>query len=498
MKSFKALAAVAIAAALAMGSVTGAGAAGKTLSLGAIAKPVSFAADQAEYGNRAWFYQAVYDSLLVKSEDGTLKAGLATKWAYNALQTQLTLTLRTGVKFTDGTPVNAAAVVKNIIANRDKNGPTANYLASVKQVVADGNNVILGLKAADPALLDYLANTAGTIAAPSTIGKASAATSPVGSGPYILDKTKTRAGSKYVYKANPTYWNKANRKYDALVINIYEDATAMTNALKSGAVQGGNVTTTTVNTLKAAGLKMAPGYVDAKGIYFSSRSNSKSCVSDVNVRRAINTAFDRAAMLKSLDNGFGKVTTQYFSNASKGYDVALDKKYAYSIDAAKALMAKSSFPNGCTITMPTFAPYFGEAVYSIIKSQLGKIGVTVKEVEETGGTFISNILGNKYDAYLMQFERAGNSWQFLNFMITKGATFNTDNYEEATVTKLINDFSKASAAKQPAILKAINTELVNNAWFCPWYALQSNFAYKGIVVKSAQAGNIIPFLYNIK
>jgi peptide/nickel transport system substrate-binding protein len=203
-------------------------------------------------------------------------------------------------------------------------------------------------------------------------------------------------------------------------------------------------------------------------------------------------------MLKSLDNGFGKVTTQYFSNASKGYDVALDKKYAYSIDAAKALMAKSSFPNGCTISMPTFAPYFGEAVYSIIKSQLGKIGVTVKEVEETGGTFISNILGGKYDAYLMQFERAGNSWQFLNFMITKGATFNTDNYEEATVTKLINDFSKASAAKQPAILKAINTELVNNAWFCPWYALQSNFAYKGIVVKSAQAGNIIPFLYNIK
>lgn len=498
MKSFKALAAVAIAAALAMGSVTGAGAAGKTLSLGNLTAPVSLAADQAEYGNRVWYYQAVYDTLLIKSEDGTLKPSIATKWEYNALQTQLTLTLRTDVKFTDGTPLNAAAVVKNIVANRDKNGPTANYLSAVKQVVADGNKVILGLKAADPALLDYLADTAGLIAAPSTIGKASAATSPVGSGPYILDKTKTRAGSKYVYKANPNYWNKANRKYDALVINVLTDPTAMVNALKSGAIQGGNVQPANVNTLKSAGLMMASGYLDAKGIYFSSRTNPKSCISDVNVRRAINTAFDKAALLKGVDNGFGKVTTQYVASSSKGYIAALNSKYAYSVDAAKALMAKSAFPNGCTITMPTFAPYFGEAVYSIIKSSLAKIGVTVKEVEETGPTFISNIIGAKYDAYMMIFERAGNPWKFLNFMITKGSTFNNDNYEEATVTKLIADFAKASEAKRPAILKAINTELVNNAWFAPWYEIQSNFAYKGIVIKSAQAGNAIPFLYNIK
>lgn len=498
MKSFKALAALAIAAALAMGTVTGAGAAGKTLTLGAITKPVSLAADQAEFGNRAWFYQAVYDGLLTKSEDGTLKPGLATKWTYNPARTQLTLALRTGVKFTDGTPVNPAAVVKNLVANRDKNGPTANYLAAVKTVVASGDNVVLNLKAADPALLDYLADSAGFIASPKTIGTSAAKTSPIGSGPYILDKTKTRAGSKYVYKANPDYWNKANRKYDALVINIYEDATAMTNALKSGAVQGGNVVTTSVSTLKGAGLKMASGYVDAKGIYFSNRSDSTSCISDVNVRRAINTVFDRAAMLKSLDNGFGVVTTQYFASSSKGFISSLNSKYPYSVDAAKALMAKSAFANGCTITMPTFGAYFGEASYSIIKSQLAKIGITVKEVEETGGTFISNILGAKYDAYLMQFERAGNAWQFLNFMVTPGATFNVDKYSEPTVAKLIDKFAKASAANQPAILKSINTELVNNAWFAPWYALQSNFAYKGIVVKSAQAGNIIPFLYNIK
>jgi peptide/nickel transport system substrate-binding protein len=484
MKKFKAFAAVAIAAALAMGTVSTAGAAGKTLTLGSIAKPINLAADHAEYGNRAWYYQAIYDTLMIKTEDGTLKPSLATKWSYNTLKTQLTLTLRTDVKFTDGTPVNATAVVKNLIANRDGSGPTANYLASVKQVVADGNKVVLGLKEADPALLEYLADSAGT--------------SPVGSGPYILDKAKTRAGSKYVFKSNPNYWNKANRKYDNLVISVYEDITAMGNALKSGAVQGGNVFPQTVSTVKASGFKFAQGYLDVKGIYFSARTDSKSCVSDVNVRRAINHVFDRAAMLKSLDNGFGKVTTQYVNSSSKGYVAALNNKYPYSIDEAKALMAKSAFAKGCTISMAAFTPVFGEAGYSIIRSQLGKIGITVKEVEETGGTFIANIMAPKYDAYLMIFERAGNPWKMMNFMITPGATFNNDGYTEPAVTKLINDFKKASEAKQPAILKAINTELVNNAWFAPWYEIQGNFAYKGIVVKSAQAGNAIPYLYNIK
>jgi peptide/nickel transport system substrate-binding protein len=86
----------------------------------------------------------------------------------------------------------------------------------------------------------------------------------------------------------------------------------------------------------------------------------------------------------------------------------------------------------------------------------------------------------------------------LNFMITSNGTFNNDGYAEPTVTKLIESFKTAAESKKPAILKAINTELVNNAWFAPWYEIQGNFAYKGIVVKSAQAGNATPYLYNIK
>jgi peptide/nickel transport system substrate-binding protein len=499
MKKLKAFAAVLAAVALAMSSAPAGLAAGKTLTLGATQKPVSLAADQGEYGQFVWYYQSVYDTVLRQKEDGTIVPGLATKWSYNADQTILTLEIRRGVKFSDGTALNAAAVAKNLNANKVNKGPNASQLTSLKSAIAKGENqVVVTLTDTDPAFVNYLANAAGLIASPKTIGSAAAASNPIGSGPYILSASKTRPGSKYVYTANPTYWDKSNRKYDNLVINVYADQSAMVNAIRSGAVQGGNVAdAAAANSLVNSGMKSSSSFLDAQGIYFSDRSGKhNTCIAKKEVRQAINMAFDRPALAQSLANGEARVTTQFFPTFNAGFDSALDKKYAYDIDGAKRLMTAAGYANGCSITMPTVAGYFGEATYAVIKSQLGKIGITVVEVSE-GNTFFENILGNKYDAYFMSFGRDAEPWQMLNFMIAPKAQFNTDGYATPTVTKLIADYKKATAAKRPAILKSINREITNDAWFAVWYAKKSNFIYTDIVIKQAQAGSNFPFLYNI-
>ncbi|MEY4320620.1 MAG: hypothetical protein RLZZ471_561 [Actinomycetota bacterium] len=496
MKFVKALAAVIATAALAMGTVTASQAASSTLTLGAVAKPSTLLYSQAEAGNRVWFFQASYDQLMREKEDGTIVPALATSWTYNNAQTVLTLKIRSGVKFTDGSTLDAGDVVASLKAFKAGNGPTANYLDSMASATAQGTDtVVIKLSQTDPAFLHYLANTAGTIGSPK-----STATVPVGTGPYILNTSATIAGSKYVYEANPDYWDKANRAYDNLVIYIYEDQTALVNALRSGTIQGGNVADpAAAKSLTSAGLKSSQSYLDAKGIYFDDRSGKQgSCIKDVNVRKAINMVFDRAALVKSLEGGNGLPTGQYIPTYNAGYDKSLDAMYKYDVAAAKKLMASSKFAKGCTITMPTFAPYFGQAVYDIINAQLGKIGIKVKETAEAGGTFISNILGNKYNAYLMQFERAGEPWTLINFMLTKNATFNQEGYSNAKVTKAIADYKAATADKRAPILKALNRVLVEDAWFCVWYAKQANFVYKGATIKAPQTGNIIPFLYNIK
>ena len=105
----------------------------------------------------------------------------------------------------------------------------------------------------------------------------------------------------------------------------------------------------------------------------------------------------------------------------------------------------------------------------------------------------------KWPAYLMQFERSINTWKMLNFMVTDNSLFNNDKFSSSTVSSLIGRYQGASdEATRISIAKKINTALVNEAWFIPFYEKQANFAFKGIKIKSAQAGNVIPFLYNIK
>ncbi len=102
----------------------------------------------------------------------------------------------------------------------------------------------LKLKAPDPGLIDYLASVGGVMASPKSLKSPTVATTPVGSGPYVLDKAGTVAGSTYTYKRNQAYWNAAAFPYDKVVIKPMNDLTARLNALKAGQV---NATTATAS-----------------------------------------------------------------------------------------------------------------------------------------------------------------------------------------------------------------------------------------------------------
>lgn len=117
MFRWKATAALAVAAALTLtgcaGDNTGGGdGGGAQLTLGAIAAPTSYDIGAgAEYGNRSPFFQAVFDTILQKNSQGEIEPWLATAWEYNDDNTVLTLTLRDDVTFSDGTTLDADAVV---------------------------------------------------------------------------------------------------------------------------------------------------------------------------------------------------------------------------------------------------------------------------------------------------------------------------------------------------------------------------------------------------
>jgi len=313
------------------------------------------------WGNESLYNQAVYDSLLQVSPAGVIEPHLATAWSYNAAKTVLTMTLRTGVKFTDGTPFDASVAAQNLEAFHKGTSNNASFLINMASAAAvSPTTLVIRLKQPDPAFLTYLAQAAGSQESPKAWKSPTAATVPVGSGPYVLDTKATVVGSSYVFTANPNYWDKPEQHYSKIVMNVYTSATTVLDAIEGGQVNAANTfDDTTIPQIQNAGFAVYPLQLNWAGLSLADRNGRMSGpLGNVKVRQAINYAFDRAALLKDMSEGYGSVTSQVFPTSSPGYERSLDSYYSFDPAKAKQLLAEAGYPHGFTLDMPSITSAF--------------------------------------------------------------------------------------------------------------------------------------------
>ena len=500
MFRWKSLTAVAAVVAL---SLTGCAAdstsssdAATTLTLGVVVPASTFAAADMNFATQTAYGQAVYDTLLKADPSGEVGPGLATEWSYNEDNTVLTLTLRDDVTFTDGTKFDADAAAQNITRFRDGASANASYLKTVSAATAtDATTLQITLTEADPALLHYLTQNAGMVESPAAFANADLQTNPVGSGPYILDTGKTVVGTSYEFSKNPKYWDPSSVHYDNLSLKVYADATALLNAVKGGQVNGAAVAdSSTIPEFEAAGYTMNSFELDWTGLILVDRAGTiNPAFKDVRVRQAINYAFDTAAMLKAVAEGLGTPTTQIFPTTSAAYDKKLDKRYAYDPAKAKALLAEAGYASGLTIDMPTTA-FVSPAVFTLVQQQLKDVGITVNYTD-AGNNFIADVLAPKYAATWMQLQQ-DTDWALINFELAPNSTFNPAKYSDPTVDALIATVHTGTQDEADAAVKKLNAYIVEQAWFAPWYRVQSNFATDAKTKVVTQVGNTYPYLWN--
>lgn len=485
MFRWKATAATIAIAALALTGCAGAGDDGSSgsdsgradrLTLTAIVAPTSYDIGQgAEYGNRSPFFQAVFDTVLQKNSAGEIEPWLATEWEYNEDNTVLTLTLRDDVEFTDGTPLDAEAVVASFERFRDGTSPQAATFAGKEFAAVDATTVTITQPAPDPSLINLLSIAPGLIQAPSTFDDPDSATEPIGSGPYVLDTASTVTGTTYVYTANPDYWNADAVKYDNLTINVIEDPTATLNALKAGEANGAKIVNNdTIPEIEASGWTIESNELDFHGLLLFDRNGTMAPeLADVKVRQAINMAFDREALLEALQAGYGTVTEQVFPETSVGYDDALDSTYEYDPEGAKELLAEAGYPDGFSIDMMS-TPAF-QTTFDLVAQQLADIGITVNYTDPGTGNFITDMLAPKYPATWMALEQ-NPDWQLINFMIAPDATFNPFHSQDPQVDEYISTIQNGTQEEADQATKDLNAWIVENAWFAPFFRVQGTYA----------------------
>ncbi|MFD3308632.1 ABC transporter substrate-binding protein [Streptomyces sp. NPDC058694] len=416
-------------------------------------------------GYQGWTGEAVYQSLIQCDALGKPQPDAAESWTFKKDNTGVTFQLRSGMKFSDGTPVDSAAV-KASIAYIGQHGGQAARFASMRVDTPDSRTVVIAVPKPNPTLVGRMCEA--KLASPKFLASGQVNKAPVGSGPYTLDQSATTSGSVYTFAKNDAYWNAKAYPYKKLVIKKITSETAVLNALKTGQLDGSLITQATYNEAEASGLKVVKLRGNTTRLLLTDHQGKKiPALGNVNVRRAMNMVFDKEAMAKDLYRGLASPAVQIFRPGSSAYIKDLKDPYPYNVEKAKDLMAKAGYAKGFTVEIPFMQGQNLEALIPVVKQQLGLLNITVKQVTLSGPNAISELLSGKYPMPLWQLGNYGESLQDIADYVLPDGIWNVMHQPDPTVAKLYDKVLTSSGQESAAAQQEINRYISDQAWFVP-------------------------------
>ncbi|MFE0190140.1 ABC transporter substrate-binding protein [Streptomyces sp. NPDC058989] len=250
----------------------------------------------------------IFDGLLTHDAAMKLKPALAAKLPQVSDDGRTyTFTLRQGVRFSDGTPFTADDVVftyDTILDEKTNNASKAELDALDKVEKKDDKTVVFRLKYpyAPFAERTVLAIAPKHLAGKQDINSGPFTTKPVGTGPYVLaDWSK---GEKLTFKANPHYWGGAP-KVKNFTMAIIKDDDVRATRLRAGDLDGAILPPNLAATFASSKGKktLAAKTFDYRNVTLPS---ANEVTGDKAVRRALDLAVDRKAMVDGILDGAGK------------------------------------------------------------------------------------------------------------------------------------------------------------------------------------------------
>jgi peptide/nickel transport system substrate-binding protein len=348
----------------------------------------------------------LYDTLVRVDAQNNIQPDLATSWSYST-PTELVFTLRTDVKFTDGTSFDANAVVFNI--DRILNTPTSprfSELATVKSVVPiDASHVQFNLTKPFAPLLAALTDRAGMILSPTAVQKLgkNLGNTPVnaGSGPFMFKEWVK--GDHLTITRNPHYWQK-----DAQGNTLPYLQSVTYHGITNGTVEFTNLQTGTIdvadtvdpNFVAQAKANSSLVYHQIPGLSFYGIELNVSVapLNNVHVRRAVAWGVNRDEILNTALKGVGVVAQGPLAPGSWAFDSSFTP-YHYDINQAKAELQLAGMPQGVAFTLliASGSP-LNTQIAQLIQSELQPAGIKVNIQQETFATLLADTQAHHFQA----------------------------------------------------------------------------------------------------
>ncbi|WP_432570923.1 ABC transporter substrate-binding protein [Kineococcus sp. SYSU DK005] len=377
----------------------------------------------------------VYDTLVEPSVDGEeMEPSLATGWTTSPDGLTWTFTLREGVTFHDGSPFDAEDVVFSFRRIIDQQLANAYRLATVTDVRAqDPRTVVFTLSEPTPALLSQVGGFKGLAIVPAGVDEASLTTSAVGTGPFTFDSSSASEVSLSRYDG---YWGEAPGVEGVTFRFITEPAAAMT-ALTGDQVQWtDNVPPQQVSDL-AGDEQVELGQVASVDYWYLAMNCAKAPFSNRDVRRAIATAVDRAA-----------VTTAARYEAARPNQTAVPEDsfwyheyapFAVDADEAQRLLEGAGVTGPLTMGLMVTSEY-PETVTAaqVIASQLEPLGITVEIQTEDFATWLDRQGRGDFDAFVLGWLGNLDPFDYYDGQHRTGGSNNYHGYSNPAVDDLLD------------------------------------------------------------
>jgi peptide/nickel transport system substrate-binding protein len=388
----------------------------------------------------------MYDTLIRVDQHNNLVPDLATSWSQPTPR-QLDLTLRTDVKFQDGTPFNADAVVFNI--NRiltTPSSPRFSEMSNVQSVSAiDSSHVRFNLKQPFSALLATLADRSGMMLSPTAVRKlgSNLYNAPVNAGSGPFEFSQWVRNDHLTLKKNPHYWQKDAQGNTLPYLNSIRYRPMTSRSVEFANLQTGAITVADgidPSDVSAAQSNSALIYKQIPALSFSGiMLNTKAApLVDPAVRRAIDWGVNRQELVSLPLKGTATVAEGPIPSSSWAYDSHF-VPYTYNVAKARASLVASGKTGGITFTLliASGSPLTTQ-VAQYIQSELQPAGIKMEIKQETFSTLLSDVESFHYQAALLGWSGMPDPDENIYAFFHTGGGFNDMQYSNPQVDSLLD------------------------------------------------------------
>lgn len=398
---------------------------------------------------------------------------------FSADKKTVTIKLRKGIKFNDGTTFDAAAVKKSLDRHKTlKASARASELAPVSSIDTSGNStVILHLTDRYSPITAQLADRAGMVMSPKQLDALGDkfATNPVCVGPFQFKDRS--AGDHITLTKSPYYYGKKNVHLDTIVWKIITDPAARAANLRSHDVDvsEGIASTDLQSIARDSSLSLfkstSIGYQgitvnigNSNGLGKLPYTNTGTAIAkSADLRAAFELALDRKAINKVVFGGttnpdcFPVAPGTPFYAATKG----IPCKLTADVAAAKAAFKRSGAASGVTVHLMLGTDPVAARLGQVIQAMEKPIGINVVLDPTEFVTSLNREDSGKFETFAIgwsgRIDADGNTFGFLH---TTGSQ-NDSGYSNAVVDRALTNERKA--ASLPARLVSFHAALAQAA-----------------------------------